>query len=231
MTAIFPTTALVPELDRPVILAVPKGRILKSCAPLLARLGIEPEADFSNEDSRKLRFVTSDPKLDIVRVRSFDVATFVAHGAAHLGICGSDVVEEFDYDQVYVPVDLGFGRCRISVAEPAETAFTEDYARWSEVRVATKYPNLTRKYFEKLGVQVRVVHLSGAMEIAPSLGIARIIVDLVETGSTLRANGLVETEVITEVTSRLIVNRPISKTHPELIWGWVNRFRAVIEGT
>ena len=211
-----------------IVLAVPKGRILGEVGPLLARAGIRPAADYADENSRRLRFETDDPSLDVVRVRPFDVATFVAHGAAHIGVCGADVLMEFDYPEIYAPLDLGIGRCRISVAEPAETAGTDDPARWSRVTVATKYPNTARRHFAARGVQAEVVHLNGAMELAPSLGLSRLIVDLVQTGSTLAANGLVETETIAHVTSRLVVNRTALKTRPERIGTWIARLRAAL---
>jgi len=221
--------ALAPAANAPVILAVPKGRILSELGPVLARAGIHPAADYADEDSRRLRFETDDPALDVVRVRPFDVATFVAHGAAHIGICGADVLMEFDDDQIYAPLDLGIGRCRISVAEPADAdARAEDPSRWSRIGVATKYPRVAQRHFAARGVQAEIVHLNGAMELAPSLGLARLIVDLVQTGSTLKANGLVETEVIAHVTSRLIVNRTALKTRPEAIGGWIARFRAAL---
>ncbi len=212
----------------PLVLAVPKGRILDELGPLLARAGIRPAADYADEDSRRLRFETEDPALDVVRVRPFDVATFVAHGAAQIGVCGADVLMEFDYPEIYAPLDLGIGRCRVSVAEPVETAGKDDPARWSRVTVASKYPNVTRRHFAARGVQAEVVHLNGAMELAPSLGISRLIVDLVQTGSTLAANGLVETETIARVTSRLIVNRTALKTRPERIGAWIARLRAAL---
>ena len=207
MNAPLLSASLEPETDQQLILALPKGRILSECGPLLARAGIIPAADYDDEDSRRLRFQTNDPMLDVVRVRPFDVATFVAFGAAQIGICGADVLMEFDYPEIYAPLDLGIGKCRISVAEPRETAGTDDPARWSLVRVATKYPNIARRHYASRGIQAEVVHLNGAMELAPGLGLSRLIVDLVQTGSTLKANGLVETEVIAPVTSRLIVNR------------------------
>ncbi|GGC40224.1 ATP phosphoribosyltransferase [Siccirubricoccus deserti] len=212
----------------PIILAVPKGRILAELGPLLARAGIQPAADYIDEDSRRLRFETSDPALDVVRVRPFDVATFVAHGAAHIGVCGADVLMEFDYPEIYAPLDLGIGKCRISVAEPAATAGRDEPSRWSRIAVASKYPNVAQRHYAARGVQAEVVHLNGAMELAPSLGLARVIVDLVQTGSTLKANGLIETEVIAKVTSRLIVNRTALKTRPEVISGWIARFRAAL---
>ena len=211
-----------------LVLALPKGRILKELAPVLARAGIVPGADFADEDSRALRFATNAPGLDVVRVRSFDVATFVAHGAAQVGVCGADVLLEYDTDQIYAPLDLGLGRCRVCVAELAETAGQDDPSRWSRISVATKYPNIARRHFAARGVQAEVVHLNGAMELAPALGMSRVIVDLVQTGSTLRANGLVETEVIAQVTSRLIVNRTALKTRPEEIAALIARFREAL---
>ena len=228
VTANFPVASMEPETDQKLILALPKGRILTECGPVLARAGIVPVADVMDEDSRRLRFETNDPMLDVVRVRPFDVATFVAFGAAHIGICGADVLMEFDYPEVYAPLDLGIGACRISVAEPAETAGTDDPARWSQVRVASKYPNIARRHYASRGIQAEVVHLNGAMELAPGLGLCRLIVDLVQTGSTLRANGLVETEVIAQVTSRLIVNRTALKTRPEVVGGFIARVRAAL---
>jgi ATP phosphoribosyltransferase len=209
----------------PIILAVPKGRILSELGPVLGRASIRPAADYTDEDSRRLRFETSDPSLDVVRVRPFDVATFVAHGAAQIGICGADVLMEFDYAEIYAPLDLGVGRCRVSVAGPADDPVAEEAGRWSRVTVATKYPGIARRHFAARGVQAEIVHLNGAMELAPSLGLSRLIVDLVQTGSTLKANGLVEREVIAQVTSRLIVNRTALKTEPELIGRWLARFR------
>ncbi len=228
MTAAFPAPSPEAETDTPLILALPKGRILSECGALLARAGVEPASDYTDEASRRLRFPTNEPGLDVVRVRPFDVATFVAFGAAALGICGADVLMEFDYPEIYAPLDLGIGRCRIAVAEPHETAGSDDPSRWSSVRVASKYPTITRRHFAARGIQAEVVELSGAMELAPGLGLSRLIVDLVQTGSTLKANGLVETEVIAPVTSRLIVNRTALKTRPEAIGAWIARFRAAL---
>ncbi len=229
MTVTFPTTAFSAEADAPLILALPKGRILGECGPLLARAGVAPDADLFDEDSRRLRFPTNDPMLDVVRVRPFDVATFVAFGGAQIGICGADVMMEFDYPEIYAPLDLGIGACRVSVAEPRELAGTEDPRLWSSVRVATKYPNIARRHYAARGVHAEVVHLNGAMELAPGLGLSRVIVDLVQTGSTLKANGLVEVETIAQVTSRLIVNRTALKTRPEEVGALIARFRAALE--
>ncbi|NBR30799.1 MAG: ATP phosphoribosyltransferase [Sphingomonadaceae bacterium] len=200
-------------MPQPIIFAVPKGRILEEALPLLARAGILPEPAFGDDKSRALKFSTNHEDLSLIRVRAFDVATFVAHGAAQIGIVGSDVIDEFDYSELYAPVDLNIGHCRISVAEPAEMAETDDPRAWSHVRVATKYPNLTRKHFAKRGVQAECVKLNGAMEIAPALGLSSRIVDLVSSGKTLKENGLVEVEVLAEVSARLIVNRAAFKTN------------------
>ncbi len=212
-----------------LVLALPKGRILREFMPLMQRAGIEPEPAFADEESRQLRFSTNDPMLDIIRVRSFDVATFVAFGAAHLGVAGNDVLMEFDYPELYAPVDLGIGRCRLSVAEPRDMVERDDPARWSHIRIATKYPRVTRRHFAARGVQAECIKLSGAMELAPGLGLCRRIVDLVSSGATLAANELVEVETIAEVTSRLIVNRATLKTRATEVNRWVESFREVAD--
>ena len=210
-----------------LIFAIPKGRILDEALPLMHAAGIEPAPDFFNKNSRALMFDTSDPDVQIIRVRAFDVATFVAHGAAQVGIVGSDVIDEFDYSELYAPVDLNIGHCRISVAEPAELAATDDPRSWSHVRVATKYPSLTRKYFAARGVQAECVKLNGAMEIAPLLGLSSRIVDLVSSGQTLKENGLVEVEQIAQVSARLVVNRAAFKTD-DRVGELVEKFRAAV---
>ena len=211
MNAPFAHHGTAADAARSLVMALPKGRIMAELAPLLARAGIVPAAALADEDSRRLRFETNDPALDVVRVRSFDEATFVAFGASALGIAGADVLMEFDYPEIYAPIDLGIGRCRLAIAQPV-SAPALDFRAASTVRVATKYPNVARKYFSAQGVHAEVVHLNGAMELAPSLGLSPIILDLVQTGSTLRANGLVEVATVAEVTSRVIVNRALLKT-------------------
>lgn len=211
----------------PIIIAVPKGRILEEALPLLARVGIEPEPAFADESSRALRFTTNQPGIELIRVRAFDVATFVAHGAAQLGIVGSDVLAEFAYSELYAPVDLGIGHCRLSVAEPAEMAASDDPRGWSHVRIATKYPYVTKAHFAGRGVQAECVKLNGAMELAPLLGLAPRIVDLVSSGRTLKENGLVEVEVIAQVTSRLVVNRAAFKTRADVV-PLVDAFRRAV---
>jgi ATP phosphoribosyltransferase len=194
--------------------AIPKGRILDEALPVMARAGVEPDAEFHDPKSRALAFATNRADMRLIRVRAFDVATFVAHGAAQIGIVGSDVIEEFDYSDLYAPVDLGIGHCRLSVARLASDAGAD--ALRSHLRVATKYPHLTRRHFEAKGVQAECVKLNGAMELAPSLGLSRLIVDLVSTGKTLAENGLVETDRILEISARLIVNRAALKTDPRV---------------
>jgi ATP phosphoribosyltransferase len=219
--------------EEPLIMALPSGRILGEVMPLLHRLEIAPEPAFDDPDTRRLRFATSDPRLDLIRVRNFDVATFVAFGAAQLGVAGNDVLMEFDYSEIYAPLDLAVGHCRIAVAalangDAAEAAESAAVARRSHIRVATKYPEITRRHFAARGVQAECIKLNGAIELAPRLGLCRHIVDLVQTGATLRANGLVEIERIAEISSRLIVNRPAIKTRPQEIGGWIERFRAAV---
>lgn len=218
----------MPAVEK-LVLALPKGRILTEVMPIVRAAGIEPEPAFDDKDSRQLRFTTNRPEIDLIRVRSFDVATFVAFGAAHLGVAGNDVLMEFDYSEIYAPLDLGVGHCRMSVAEAAELVAEDDPSTWSHVRIATKYPAITRRHFAARGVQAECIHLNGAMELAPALGLCRRIVDLVSSGATLEANGLVEIERIADITSRLAVNRTAWKTRPREINHWIGRFREAVD--
>ena len=202
--------------------AVPKGRILDEALPVMARAGVVPEDGFHDKSNRSLTFATTREDMRLIRVRAFDVATFVAHGAAQMGIVGSDVIEEFDYAELYAPVDLDIGHCHLAVAEPKGASATNGA---SHLRVATKYPNITRRHFERKGIQAECVKLNGAMEIAPELGLAGRIVDLVSTGTTLRENGLVESSHIMDISARLIVNRAALKTDPRVA-ELVEAFRA-----
>ena len=220
----------MPSANENLVLALPKGRILEEVMPVVRRVGIRPEPAFDEPDDRRLRFATNVDGLDIIRVRSFDVATFVAFGAAHLGVAGNDVLMEFDYPEIYAPVDLGVGPCRLVVAEPKDMVSTDDPSTWSSVRVATKYPTLTSQHFARRGVQAECIKLNGALELAPQLGLCQRIVDLVATGRTLKANGLVEVERIADITSRLAVNRAAWKTRPEEIGGWIKKFREAVNG-
>ena len=193
----------------------------------MAAAGLVPEAAFHDKADRSLSFASQNGPgtIDarIIRVRAFDVATFVAFGAAQAGIVGSDVIEEFDYSELYAPVDLGIGHCRLSVAEPREGP-PRSAGNASHYRVATKYPNITSRWFERRGIQAECIKLNGAMELAPSLGLSGRIVDLVSTGQTLKDNGLVEQSVIMQVSARLIVNRAALKTDPRVA-NLVERFR------
>ncbi|WP_417429813.1 ATP phosphoribosyltransferase [Kiloniella sp.] len=217
----------MPKIE-PMVLAVPKGRILKELLPLMKSAGVVPEESFFDDKCRQLRFATNVEYLELVRVRSFDVPTFVAFGAAHLGVAGSDVIMEFDYPEIYAPVDLDIGHCRMSVAAPTTLLENEDPSQWSHIRVATKYPNITKKHFSARGVQAECIKLNGAMELAPNLGLCRRIVDLVSSGATLKANGLAEIEQISDVSSRFIVNRAALKTRPDEINHWVRSFQEAV---
>jgi ATP phosphoribosyltransferase len=188
-------------------LALPKGRLLDPALVLLAGMGIrgvEP-------DSRRLLLTDEAAGLRFILLKPADIPTYVEYGAADLGIVGKDILLEQQPD-VYEPVDLGFGFCRLVVAEPRELWERDDPARWSWVRVATKYPRLTEEYFSERGIQVEMVKLDGSIELAPLVGLAERIVDLVQSGETLRANGLVEVAEILTSTARLIVNRASLKT-------------------
>lgn len=208
-----------------IIFAIPKGRILDEALPLMRAVGIEPEPAFFDDSSRALMFATGNPAINIIRVRAFDVASFVAHGAAQIGIVGSDVIDEFDYSELYAPVDLAIGKCRISVAMLKSTV---DGGAGGHVRVATKYPNITRRFYQAQGIQAECIKLNGAMELAPLLGLSGRIVDLVSSGRTLAENGLVETDVISQVSARLIVNRAAFKIMNGAVPDMVARFRELV---
>jgi ATP phosphoribosyltransferase len=189
-------------------LALPKGRLLDPALSLLAGVGIEGlGADFG----RRLLLVDAERDLRFILLKPADIPTYVLYGAADLGIVGKDILAEQEPD-VYEPLDLGFGFCRLVVAEPRELWERDDPSRWSWVRVATKYPVLTERYFSERGIQVEMIRLDGSIELAPLVGLAERIVDLVQSGDTLRANGLVEVAEITTSTARLIVNRASLKT-------------------
>ena len=209
-------------------IALPKGRILDVVLPILTKVGIEPESSFFDEKDRRLRFNSNISNIDLIRVRSFDVVTFLAYGAAQMAFVGSDVLTEFNHSEVYSPYDLNIGKCRMVVAAQKEVVMNEDPRTWSHVRVATKYPNMTRKHFESRGVHAECIKLNGAMELAPSMGLCKRIVDLVETGSTLNANGLVEVEEICKVSTRLAVNRSFLKTNSSSIQPWIDKVGQVI---
>ena len=212
-----------------IIMAVPKGRILKELNPLLKDIGIEPEEDFFNKDSRKLMFNTNLSFLDIIRVRSFDVATFVAIGAAQIGIAGDDVLNEFNYEEIYNILDLKIGKCRLSFARTKST-ISKESEKQGHILVATKYKNTVTNYFAKKGIRAECIKLNGAIELAPKLGICSTIVDLVSTGKTIKENNLEETEVLLKITSKLIINKIAYKLMNDNITSIVEKFKKIIDG-
>jgi ATP phosphoribosyltransferase len=192
-----------------ITIAIPKGRILQESVTLFGKIGIDCEELLS--DTRKLIFENREQRMRYMIVRATDVPTYVEYGCADLGIVGKDTLLEQEKD-LYEPLDLRFGYCRMVVAEPAEFSQSDDPAGWTSIRIATKYPNFTERYFTGKGVQVEIIKLYGSIELAPLVGLSERIVDLVSTGETLKQNGLVEVETIAEITTRLIVNRASLKT-------------------
>lgn len=186
-------------------IAVSKGRILEEALPLLARAGIEPLEDPAV--SRKLVLETGIDGVRLLIIRATDVPTYVEYGAADVGIAGKDVLLEYDSNNLYEPLDLGIARCRLVLAGPAGSS----HDLHDHMRIATKYVNITRRYFSERGLQVEIIKLYGSMELAPLLGLADRIVDLVDTGNTLKANGLAPIETIAEISSRLVVNKAALK--------------------
>ena len=193
-----------------ITLALSKGRLFEEALPMLQGMGIRPAED--PDTSRRLILETSRPDLRLLIVRASDVPTYVQFGAADLGIAGSDVLVEHGGNGLYQPVDLGIGRCRMSLAAPVGMDVADKLRRGARVRVATKYLQTARQFFESRGVHADLIKLYGSMELAPLVGLSDVIVDLVSTGATLAANGLVEVEPIAQVSSRLIVNQTALKT-------------------
>jgi ATP phosphoribosyltransferase len=191
----------------PLTVALPKGRLLDPALQLLSSIGIKG----LEADTRRLLLTDTERDVRVIFLKPADIPTYVEYGAADLGIVGKDILAEQQPD-VYEPVDLGFGFCRLVVAEPRALWERDDPTKWSWVRVATKYPTLTEQYFSERGIQVEMIHLDGSIELAPLVGLAERIVDLVQSGETLRANGLVEVAEIMTSTARLIVNRASLKT-------------------
>ena len=196
-----------------IIIAIPRGRIIKELKAILMKTSFAPEAEMFDDKSRKLTFLSKNKNVNFIKVRAFDACTFVAFGAAQIGIAGEDVIKEFDYSELYAPLELNIGHCRLSVAALKTLLKKEDPETWSNIRIATKYPNITKKFFYNKGIQVEIIKLSGSMELAPSLNMCRRIVDLVSTGKTLKENGLTEIEEIMKIQSKLIVNRSAYKTN------------------
>jgi len=198
-----------------ITLALSKGRIFDETLPLLAAAGISVEA--VQADSRKLIVPTGDPEVRLIIVRASDVPTYVRYGAADLGVAGRDVLLESGVEGIYQPIDLGIARCRLCVAVPQGFDYAQAVRRGARMRVATKYLDCARQHFAAKGVHVDLIKLYGSMELAPLVGLADAIVDVVSSGGTLRANRLVEVEEILAISARLIVNQASLKTQPKKI--------------
>tara|TARA_B100000965_G_scaffold318020_1_gene278681 strand:+ start:267 stop:914 length:648 start_codon:yes stop_codon:yes gene_type:complete len=211
-----------------IIIAIPRGRIIKELKKILNKTSFAPESEMFDDKSRKLTFLSKNKEINFIKVRAFDACTFVAFGAAQIGIAGEDVIKEFDYSEVYAPLELNIGHCRLSVAALKTLLKKEDPETWSNIRVATKYPNISREYFANKGIQVEAIKLNGSMELAPSLNMCRRIVDLVSTGATLKANGLKEIDKIMKVQSKLIVNRSSFKTNNKKIQDIMDEVKSLV---
>ncbi|MDC6448124.1 ATP phosphoribosyltransferase [Alphaproteobacteria bacterium] len=212
-----------------IIIAIPRGRIIKELKNILLKTSFAPEDALFDDKSRKLTFLSKNKDINFIKVRAFDACTFVAFGAAQIGIAGEDVIKEFDYSEIYAPLELNIGHCRLSVAALKTLLKKEDPETWSNIRVATKYPNISKEYFSNKGIQVEAIKLNGSMELAPSLNMCRRIVDLVSTGATLKANGLKEIDEIMKVQSKLIVNRSAFKTNNKKIQSIMNEVKSLIK--
>tara|TARA_B100000029_G_scaffold413160_1_gene416052 strand:- start:318 stop:965 length:648 start_codon:yes stop_codon:yes gene_type:complete len=212
-----------------IIIAIPRGRIIKELKKILINTSFAPEEEMFDDKSRKLTFLSKNKDINFIKVRAFDACTFVAFGAAQIGIAGEDVIKEFDYSEIYAPLELNIGHCRLSVAALKTLLKKEDPETWSNIRVATKYPNISKEYFSNKGIQVEAIKLNGSMELAPSLNMCRRIVDLVSTGATLKANGLKEIDEIMKVQSKLIINRSAFKTNNKNIQNIMNEIKSLVK--
>ena len=202
-------------------IAISKGRIYDEAMPLLAKAGISPTVD--PDKSRKLILPTNREDVQLLVIRATDVPTYVEYGAADLGIAGKDVLVEYGAEGLYEPLDLGIARCRLMTA--ARVGFRPENRR---MRVATKYVKTTQRYFAKQGVQAEIIKLYGSMELAPLVGLADCIVDLVDTGNTLKANGLEPRELIMEVSSRLIINKASMKMKHQAVTGLIRELGNIV---
>jgi ATP phosphoribosyltransferase len=209
---------------RPIILALPKGRILDECASVFARAGYDLSPVFG--DTRRL--VHECGALRVLVLRNADVPTYVAHGAADVGVVGSDVLDE-EGRELFEPLDLGIGRCRMIVAERADARL--DDRALVHLRVATKYPRTTKAYLQRKGITAEVIALSGAIELGPLTGLCDRIVDITQTGETLRQNGLVEIDTVAEVSSRLVVNPARLKLDGERIGALIDALERVVHAS
>ncbi|MDH3669906.1 MAG: ATP phosphoribosyltransferase [Gammaproteobacteria bacterium] len=207
-------------------IALSKGRILEESLPLLARAGIDPAEDLVS--SRKLVVDTSRPDVKLIAIRASDVPTYVRYGAADLGFAGKDVLMEYDGDGLYELLDLNIARCRLIVAEPNQLAAGDDPRNWTRLRIATKYVETTRRHFAAKGIQTDVIKLYGSMELAPLVGLSDRIVDLVNTGKTLNANGLVEVEHIADISAWLVANRASAKMKHKSLKALVEKIRQAV---
>ena len=196
-------------MSRQLTLALSKGRIFEETLPLLQAAGIVVTED--PEKSRKLILPTNDPDMHVIIVRASDVPTYVQYGAADFGVAGKDVLIEHGGEGLYQPIDLGIAKCRMSVAAPEGLDYASAVRQGARLRVATKYVHIAREHFAAKGVHVDLIKLYGSMELAPLVGLADAIVDLVSSGNTLRANSLVEVEEIMQISSRLVVNQAALK--------------------
>ena len=212
-----------------IIIAIPRGRIIEELKTILMKTTFAPEVEMFDDKSRKLTFLSNNKDINFIKVRAFDACTFVAFGAAQIGIAGEDVIKEFDYSEVYAPLELNIGHCRLSVAALKTLLKKEDPETWSNIRVATKYPNISKEYFANKGIQVEAIKLNGSMELAPSLNMCRRIVDLVSTGATLKANGLKEIDEIMKVQSKLIINRSAFKTNNKKIQIIMDEIKSLVK--
>lgn len=208
--------------DTPITIALSKGRIYKQSLPLLAHAGIEPLDD--PETSRKLILDTNHEQVKLVIIRATDVPTYVQYGAADIGVAGKDVLLEHGGDGLYEPLDLKIARCRLMVAGVEGAKLGS-----GRLRIATKYVNSARQYYATLGKQVEIIKLYGSMELAPLVGLSDLIVDLVESGNTLKANGLVPLEHIADISSRLVVNKASWKTKHKTVMALLASLREVVE--
>jgi ATP phosphoribosyltransferase len=218
-------TGAAGESQETLTLALPRGRILDDALPLFARAGIDLGAAEKARAGRRLVIAIPEHALRVLIVRDTDVPAYVEHGAADMGIAGRDVLEEQDRD-LYEPVDLGIGRCRMVVAEPEGRPIDE--RAQIHLRYATKFPEITRRHLQSRGVVAEIIKLYGSIEIAPLVGLADRIVDLVSSGETLRQHHLIEVETIMDISARLCVGRAAAKLHSDRIDDLVAKLRKVV---
>ena len=209
-----------------VNIALSKGRILEEGLPLLARAGIVPAEDPLK--SRKLILDTNLPQVKLVIIRAADVPTYVQFGAADLGVAGKDVLMEYGGDGLYELMDLRIARCRMMVAEPASLASSDDPKNWTRLKIATKYVKTTQRHFAAKGIQTDIIKLYGSMELAPLVGLSDRIVDLIDTGNTLKVNGLVEVEHIADVSAWLVANKASMKMKHQALKNLIGRLEQAV---